>query len=160
MNSLSVFTVLPIYGLLALLLIIIVSTMMEEGTEVNFSKDLHHYLTMAIEIWPTLKSALRHLPDLTEQHVDSFLPKRNYSAMEETHFMTTITEDLFDFIMTHEVKSEDVEDYLDDILDLMMVDEELAGGNRNPASIRYMANHTVEVITELQNGKKDKLIHF
>ena len=28
-----------------------------------------------------------------------------------------------DFIMTHDVKAEDVEDYLDDVLDLLMVQE-------------------------------------
>jgi hypothetical protein len=75
-------------------------------------------------------------------------------------FQKTIIEDLFDFIMTHDVSSDDLFDYLDDILDLLMMEEELVGGSSNPASIDYMANFTHAVIQELQNGKRDKMDHF
>ena len=62
--------------------------------------------------------------------------------------------------MNHDVKAEDIEDYLDDILELMRVDEELMGGNSNPASTHYMANYTCQVIDELQKGSKDRVEHF
>jgi hypothetical protein len=62
--------------------------------------------------------------------------------------------------MSHDVKAEDIEDYLFDVLDLLKIDEELTGGSRNPASVGYMSNYTVDVIEELQKGKKDKIISF
>ena len=62
--------------------------------------------------------------------------------------------------MNHDVKAEDIEDYLDDVLQLLMVQEELIGGNSNPASTYYMSNYTISVIDELQKGKKDKVEHF
>ena len=36
----------------------------------------------------------------------------------------------------------------------------MSGGNSNPASIQNMALHTVNVIAELQEGKKDRVAHF
>lgn len=36
-------------------------------------------------------------------------------------FQKTIVEDLFDFIMTHDVSSDDLYDYLADILDLLLM---------------------------------------
>lgn len=48
--------------------------------------------------------------------------------------------------MEHDVKSQDIEDYLYDILDLLMIDEELSGAYRNPASVEYMADYTMRVI--------------
>ena len=80
--------------------------------------------------------------------------------MEESQFLKTITEDLFEFIMNHDVKAQDVEDYLDDILDLMMVQQELSGGNSNPASTYYMSNYTISVIEQLQKGKRNKVEYF
>lgn len=53
---------------------------------------------------------------------------------------------MVEFIMTHDVKEEDVEDYLYDILDLLMMEEQLMGGSNNPASIQYMARYTFAVI--------------
>ena len=41
-----------------------------------------------------------------------------------------------------------------------MVQDELMGGNRNPASTNYMANYTIEVIKELQDGKREKVDYF
>ena len=41
-----------------------------------------------------------------------------------------------------------------------MVQEELIGGNSNPASTYYMSNYTIAVIDELQKGRKDKVEHF
>ena len=69
---------------------------------------MHHYLRMAIEVWPTLKSSLKHLSEVGEPHAESFLQKKNYSSMEETEFIKTIADDLFDFIMNHDVKAEDI----------------------------------------------------
>jgi hypothetical protein len=43
--------------------------------------------------------------------------------MNYQQFSETIASDLFDFIMTHDVKAEDIEDYLYDVLDLLMVEE-------------------------------------
>jgi len=78
---------------------------------------------MAIEVWPTLRSSLKHLSEVGQPPNGSFLPVRNYSSMDESTFLQTIANDLFDFIMDHDVKNEDIEDYLDDVLDLMMVQE-------------------------------------
>ena len=36
----------------------------------------------------------------------------------------------------------------------------MSGGSSNPASIQRMALLTTEVIKDLQNGKKDKVIQF
>lgn len=36
----------------------------------------------------------------------------------------------------------------------------MSGGNSNPASIQNMALYTVNVIAELQEGKKDRVTHF
>ena len=63
---------------------------------------------MAIEVWPTLRSSLKHLSEVSHPPTGSFLPTRNYSTMDEATFMQTIADDLFDFIMDHDVKSEDV----------------------------------------------------
>ncbi len=115
---------------------------------------------MAIEIWPTLQSATKHLHEVGSPHPDSFLPQRQYNSMTPENFTQTIADDLFDFIMTHDVKVEDIEDYLEDVLDLMMIDEELLGGSSNPASIHYMANFTMEVIEQLQDGRRDKVVAF
>lgn len=49
--------------------------------EVRFDKDLYNFLSMALEIWPTLKSGAKHLQEIEEQNANSFLPKRNYSQM-------------------------------------------------------------------------------
>jgi hypothetical protein len=37
--------------------------------------------------------------------------------------------------MEHDVKEEDIQDYLYDILDLLMIDEQLSGAYKNPASV-------------------------
>lgn len=71
-----------------------------------------------------------------------------------------ITNDLFEFIMSHDVKEGDLYDYLADILDLLMIDEQLTGGSNNPASIESMARYAFAVITELQEGKNDKVNSF
>jgi hypothetical protein len=42
----------------------------------------------------------------------------------------------------------------------MMIDEELLGGSSNPASIHYMANFTIEVMEQLQEGRRDKVVAF
>ena len=55
--------------------------------------------------------------------------------MTEKQFISTVSLDLKDFIMNHDVKAEDIEDYLYDILDLLMINEELLGGKNNPASL-------------------------
>lgn len=78
---------------------------------------------MAVEVWPTLRSASRHLTEVSQPHPASFLPAHNYSTMNYQQFSETIASDLFDFIMTHDVKAEDIEDYLYDVLDLLMVEE-------------------------------------
>ena len=80
--------------------------------------------------------------------------------MSTEKFLETIADDLFEFIMSHDVKEDDLEDYLLDILDLMMVEEELLGGSNNPASIAYMAHYTMEVMKELQEGKNSKVQAF
>ncbi len=41
-----------------------------------------------------------------------------------------------------------------------MMEEELIGGNSNPASIHYMSEYTMAVIGELQQGKKNKINEF
>lgn len=71
-----------------------------------------------------------------------------------------MTDDLFEFIMSHDVKADDIEDYLYDILDLLMIEEELIGGNKNPASINYMSSHIIRVMEELQSGKKTLVNDF
>lgn len=53
---------------------------------------------------------------------------------------------MYDFIMTHDVTVDDINDYLYDIIDLLMMEEQLIGGSSNPASIDYMANYTHQVI--------------
>lgn len=62
--------------------------------------------------------------------------------------------------MTHDVRENDLYDYLSDILDLLMMEEELSGGSSNPASIEFMAAYAYKVIIELQNGKKDRVDAF
>lgn len=71
-----------------------------------------------------------------------------------------MTTDLFEFIMTHDVRENDLYDYLADILDLLMMDEELSGGSSNPASIEFMARYAYQVIEELQTGKNTKVVSF
>lgn len=80
--------------------------------------------------------------------------------MTDEEFIKVISDDLCDFIMTHDVKAEDIEDYLLDVLDLLMIDEELIGGSSNPASVQYMASYTEKVIEDLQNKKKNKIEWF
>jgi len=45
---------------------------------------------MAIEVWPTFQSALKHLSDIGEVPANSFLPQKNYSQLEEPAFVKTI----------------------------------------------------------------------
>lgn len=103
--------------------------------EFQFDKELHRFLTMAVEIWPSFQSGIKHLTEVTLTKEDSFLPQRPYAHMTDKDFTTTIINDLFEFIMNHDIKEEDLVDYLYDILDLLMMDEELVGGSSNPASI-------------------------
>jgi hypothetical protein len=49
--------------------------------EVHFDQELHRFLSMAIEIWPSFQSALRHLHDLAPPPADSYLPQRDYRTM-------------------------------------------------------------------------------
>lgn len=62
--------------------------------------------------------------------------------------------------MTHDVRENDLYDYLSDILDLLMMEEELNGGSSNPASIEFMTGYAYKVIIDLQNGKKDRVDAF
>ncbi len=55
-------------------------------------------------------------------------------------------DDLVEFIMTHDVREEDLEDYLYDILDLLMMEEQTIVNSNNPTSIQYMSRYTFEVI--------------
>jgi len=41
-----------------------------------------------------------------------------------------------------------------------MIDEQLSGGYKNPASVQYMANYTIKVIEELQKGRNDLITSF
>jgi hypothetical protein len=61
-------------------------------------------------------------------------------------FTRVIVGDIFEFIMTHDVKEKDIYDYLSDILEMLMMEEELIGGSTNPASIEYMSAYTYQVI--------------
>lgn len=115
---------------------------------------------MAIEIWPTFQSATKHLHEVGKPYSGSYLPDRQYNLMTPENFTKTIADDLFEFIMTHDVTPEYIEDYLADVLDLLMVEEEIVGGNSNPASIHRMAIYTTEVIAELQEGRRDKVTAF
>lgn len=115
---------------------------------------------MAIEVWPTLRTAAQHLSEVNKPHPNSFLPHRNYASMNFQQFALTLASDLFQFIMDHDVKCEDIEDYLYDIMDLMMVQEELSGGSSNPASIENMSLYTMKVIGELQEGRRDRIVEF
>jgi hypothetical protein len=128
--------------------------------EFEFDKELHRFITMAIEIWPSFQTGIKHLHEIGHPKEDSFLPQRAYGNMTEPQFTQIVVADLFEFIMTHDIKEEDVEDYLYDILDLLMMDEELIGGSSNPASIQYMARYTHQVIEELQNGRNEKVVKF
>ena len=62
--------------------------------------------------------------------------------------------------MTHDVREEDLYDYLADILDLLMMEEQLTGGSSNPASIEFMATYAHRVIQELQDGKNGLVTAF
>jgi hypothetical protein len=62
--------------------------------------------------------------------------------------------------MTHDVREADLYDYLADILDLLMMEEQLTGGSSNPASIEFMATYAYRVIQELQDGKNDLVAAF
>lgn len=59
--------------------------------------------------------------------------------MDEKELTDTIIEDLFEYVMTHDVNPDHIEDYLDDIMDMMKVEEELEGGINNKASRPFMA---------------------
>lgn len=115
---------------------------------------------MAIDIWPSFQSGIKHLAEVAQPQEDSFLPQRQYSRMTDREFTNTIVADLLDFIMNHDVKEEDLVDYLYDILDLLMMDEELVGGSSNPASIESMATLTIKIIEDLQNGSNDRVVKF
>ena len=128
--------------------------------EVQFDRDLYRFLEMAVEIWPTFQAGVRHLHEVGYPASDSFLPQRAYNTMSESQFRKTIIDDNFEFIMTHDVKIDDLYDYLSDILGLLMIEEDLIGGSSNPCSIEYMANFTHSVIQDLTDGKRDKIDHF
>lgn len=103
--------------------------------EFQFDKELHRFLAMAVDIWPSFQSGIKHLTEVAQPREDSFLPQRQYAHMTDRDFTDTVVSDLLEFIMTHDIKEEDLVDYLYDILDLLMMDEELVGGSSNPASI-------------------------
>jgi hypothetical protein len=115
---------------------------------------------MAVEIWPSFQAGVKHLHDVGYPSTDSFLPQRPYNTMGESQFRKIIIDDLFDFIMTHDIKPNDLYDYLSDILSLLMIEEDLVGGSSNPCSIEYMAEFTHSVIQELTDGKRDRIDHF
>ena len=59
------------------------------------------------------------------------------------------------------MKDEDIEDYLNDILDLLNIDEDLSLENSSKVgSVRYMSREVVKVILELQDGKTDTIDKF
>lgn len=80
--------------------------------------------------------------------------------MSEDEFMRNIIQDLHLFIMEHDVSLEDLEDYLFDILDLLMIDEELVGGSQNIGSVEHIAKSIHEVILDLNQGNSKKIEYF
>lgn len=76
---------------------------------------------MAIEIWPSFKSGLKHIDQISAVSSHSFLPHRDYKHMSSESFRTTITNDFHEFIMTHDVKADHLYDYMNDILELLMI---------------------------------------
>jgi hypothetical protein len=62
--------------------------------------------------------------------------------------------------MEHDVKEEDIEDYLNDILDLLSIEEDSTMGNSGMGSVRYMSQQVIQVITELQDGKTQTVDKF
>ena len=52
--------------------------MKDEGC---FDRDLHRFLNMAFEIWPTFKLGLKHIELAGKPCEGAFLPDRSYSTM-------------------------------------------------------------------------------
>ncbi len=80
--------------------------------------------------------------------------------MTQQQFLNTLITDMHQFIMEHDVKEEDIEDYLNDILDLLSIEEDSAMGNSGMGSVRYMSQQVIQVITELQDGKTQTVDKF
>ncbi len=80
--------------------------------------------------------------------------------MTQQQFLNTLIADMYQFIMEHDVKEEDIEDYLNDILDLLSIDEDLSLGSGGMGSVRYMSRQVIQVITELQDGKTQTVDKF
>lgn len=57
--------------------------------------------------------------------------------------MRQVASDMHDYIMEHDIKSEHIEEYLEDILAILSTEEE------NIMTIRYMANELAYLIEEL-----------
>lgn len=74
---------------------------------------------MALKIWPGLKISLMHLTEAVGPAESSAIPQRNYRDMTSEQFLAQIETDLYDYIMEHDVKSEHLEEYLDDILAIL-----------------------------------------
>ena len=73
--------------------------------------------------------------------------------MTQEQFSNTLIDDMHQFIMKHDVKEEDIEDYLNDILDLLSIDEDISSNGGMMGSVRYMSRQVIQVINELQDGK-------
>lgn len=69
-----------------------------------FERHLNEYISMAIEIWPTMRTSLQHLSEVGSPRSDSFLPQRDYASMNSNDFMATISHDLTVFISSHDVR--------------------------------------------------------
>ncbi len=80
--------------------------------------------------------------------------------MTQQQFLNTLITDMHQFIMEHDVKEEDIEDYLNDILDLLSIEEDSTMGNSGMGSVRYMSQQVIQVITELQDGKTQTVDKF
>jgi hypothetical protein len=80
--------------------------------------------------------------------------------MNQQQFLNTLITDMHQFIMEHDVKEEDIEDYLNDILDLLSIEEDSSLGNSGMGTVRYMSQQVIQVITELQDGKMQTVDKF
>lgn len=80
--------------------------------------------------------------------------------MTQQQFLNTLITDMHQFIMEHDVKEEDIEDYLNDILDLLSIEEDSSLGNSGMGTVRYMSQQVIQVITELQDGKTQTVDKF
>jgi hypothetical protein len=49
--------------------------------EIKFDKELHSFLSMVFEIWPTFNSGLRHINEISSPSPHSFLPHRQYKYL-------------------------------------------------------------------------------